>query len=38
LGGYALSNKGKHLLFFNNKKELEKFVKHMKKHRKKKKF
>ena len=35
LGGYALSDKGKHLLYFNNKKELEKYVKHMKKHSKK---
>jgi len=36
LGGYALSHKGKHLLYFNNKKELEKFVKHIKRHGKKK--
>ena len=35
LGGYALSDKGKHLLFFNNKKELNKFEKHIKKHGKK---
>ncbi len=36
LGGYALSHKGKHLLFFNNTNELEKFDKHVKKHGKKK--
>ena len=35
LGGYALSNKGKHLLFFNTKKELNKFETHLKKHGKK---
>tara|TARA_Y100000310_G_scaffold89923_1_gene87099 strand:- start:58947 stop:59372 length:426 start_codon:yes stop_codon:yes gene_type:complete len=35
LGGYALSNKGKHLLYFNNKKDHKKFEKHMKKHGKK---
>ena len=31
LGGYMLSNKGKHLLFFNNSKELDKFEKILKK-------
>ena len=36
LDGYALSNIGKHLLFFNNKKEHKQFVKHLKKHGKKK--
>ncbi len=34
LGGYALSDKGKHLLYFNTKKELDKFVKHFKKNKK----
>ena len=34
LGGYALSDKGKHLLYFNTKKELDKFVKHLKKNKK----
>lgn|SRR3989338_88974 len=33
-GGYVVSDKGKHLLFFNNKKEVEKFDDHMTKHRK----
>tara|TARA_Y100000034_G_C6626467_1_gene273295 strand:- start:109 stop:567 length:459 start_codon:yes stop_codon:yes gene_type:complete len=31
LGGYVLSNRGKYQLYFNDKKELNKFVKHMKK-------
>ena len=31
-GGYLLSNQGKHLLFFNSKKEVDKFKKHIKKH------
>jgi len=31
LGGYALSDKGKHLLYFNDKKELDKFERHLKK-------
>jgi hypothetical protein len=34
LGGYMLSKKGKHLLFFNTKKELDEFKKHVKKHKK----
>jgi len=36
-GGYMISEKGKHLLFFNTKKELEKFEKFVKKQLKKKK-
>ena len=31
LGGYVLSNKGKHLLFFNTKEEVQKFEQFMKK-------
>tara|TARA_Y100000310_G_C19986064_1_gene491967 strand:+ start:65 stop:490 length:426 start_codon:yes stop_codon:yes gene_type:complete len=36
LDGYAVSKKGKHLLYFNSKKEHKDFVKHLKKHGKKK--
>ena len=32
LGGYMISEEGKHLLFFNSIKELEDFDKHIKKH------
>ncbi len=32
LGGYLISRKGKHLLFFSTKKELDNFDKHLKKH------
>ena len=35
LGGYLVTEKGKHLLFFNTIKELENFEKHLKKHMKK---
>ncbi|MBS3127223.1 hypothetical protein J4228_03595 [Candidatus Woesearchaeota archaeon] len=37
LGGYLISKKGKHLLFFSTKKELDNFDKHLKKHSKSKK-